>query len=69
MFEMLEMREAVAARYDDLLKDAQTSRLPAEARSGQPKLRNRLIGSTGEFLIAVGSRLRERYGPLAQYGS
>jgi hypothetical protein len=54
----------MAKIYQDMLvEEAQGNRLSGTAKAVRPRLRDRLLVGTGNWLIAIGKWLRECAGP------
>ena len=67
MFPILFTSDIIAARQNDLLKDAQRHRLLRQARSARPDFQDRLLTSLGRLMISAGTRLQESYAPVAPH--
>ncbi len=53
----------VKAYQDELIADAEQTRLPTHVRVVRPRFRHRFLGRVGALLIFAGLWLRERYEP------
>ena len=55
--------EMAKAYQDILVQEAQGNRLAGTVKAARPRLQDRLVVGTGDWLIATGQRLRERAKP------
>jgi hypothetical protein len=53
----------------ELFKEIEHYRLIRQARSGAPRLLDRMLASIGGFLITTGERLRSRHVPVVRQHS
>ncbi|HBY94261.1 MAG: hypothetical protein M5U01_11140 [Ardenticatenaceae bacterium] len=56
----------VNARQQECVKEWEVRRLLKEAQAGRLRLQDRLLLRAGDFFIAFGLRLKERYAPAGQ---
>ena len=57
------------AHQDAMLKESMTAQSLREARMGQPRMGQRIIGDTGEALEAAGGWLKQRGSAQRDYAS
>ncbi len=53
--------ELVRQHQKNLLEEARLERLLSESRASRPRLRDRLLLKSGNILIFLGERLKEKY--------
>lgn len=60
MFDDYEIIEITRMRRKELLEEARNARLLKDFRAEKPGYRDRLLATSGELLISLGQRLKER---------
>jgi len=59
--------EDLATIYQqEQLDKARMTRLAQEVQARRPRLRERFVSNSGDLLILLGQKLKERYGPKIQ---
>ena len=59
--------EDLATIYQqEQLDKARMARLAREIERGRPRMRDRFLSNSGDFMIVFGQKLKERYGPKIQ---
>ena len=66
MFPNCLLEDLATIYQNEHLEKARMARLAQEVMAGRPKLRERFLSNSGEYLIVFGQKLKARYGSKIQ---
>ncbi len=64
MFNEYLISEMARMQHEQRLEEARLARILGEVRTGKPSFRDRVLLSSGEIMMNLGQKLKERYDPM-----